>query len=79
MCHHSGERRPVVSVANTEYDLLLYLRSCIGAGRITSKRTAKNHHTPSFVYAIYSRQSLELLRKIAPTCELTSEHELSCC
>jgi hypothetical protein len=65
--HHGGERRrPVVSVANTEYDLLLYLKTCIGAGRITRKCIAKDHHTPSFVFAIYSRQALELLRQIVP-------------
>ncbi len=65
--HHRGEhRRPVVSVANTERDLLTYLQQTIGAGRITSKCIAKDHHTPSFVFAIYSRQALELLRQIRP-------------
>ena len=65
--HHSGEhRRPVVSVANTERGLLTYLHETIGAGRITSKCIAKDHHTPSFVFAIYSRQALELLRQVAP-------------
>jgi hypothetical protein len=64
--HHSGERRrPVVSVANTEYELLAYLKQTIGAGRITRKCVAKDHHTPSFAFAIYSRQALELLRQIS--------------
>lgn len=65
--HHGTERRrPVVSVANTEYDLLAYLKARIGAGRITSKCVAKDHHTPSFVFVIYSRQALDLLQRILP-------------
>jgi hypothetical protein len=38
----------------------------IGAGRITNKRIAQLHHTPSFTYVIYSRQALALLEQIAP-------------
>src|SRR5262245_40780115 len=41
-------------------------RARIGAGRITNKRIVKAHHTRSFVFAIYSRQALELLRQITP-------------
>lgn len=65
--HHAGEfRRPVVSVANTDYALLQYLLDTIGAGRITNKRTAKRHHTPSFTFVVYSRQALALLEQITP-------------
>ena len=65
--HHGGEnRRAVVSVANTELRLLTYLMTTIGAGRITNKRIAQLHHTPSFTYVIYSRQALALLRQITP-------------
>ena len=40
---HRGEnRRPVVSISSTELPLLLYVRSVIGAGRITGKVRAQN-------------------------------------
>jgi hypothetical protein len=38
----------------------------IGAGKITGKRTAKRHHTPSYTYAIYNRQALALLEQVSP-------------
>lgn len=38
---HRGEnRRPVVSISNTELQLLQYVLTVVGAGRITNKRTA---------------------------------------
>jgi hypothetical protein len=65
--HHGTEqRRVVVSVANTDYALLQYLLQTIGAGRITNKRVARPHHTPSFTFVIYSRQALALLEQITP-------------
>ena len=65
--HHGGEnRRPVVSVANTELELLQYVRTAVGAGRITRKRISRSHHTPSFVFVVYSRQALALLQQITP-------------
>jgi hypothetical protein len=58
-------RRPVVSISSTELSLLQYVRSAIGAGRITSKVTARKHHSPSFTYVISSRQALALLAQIS--------------
>jgi hypothetical protein len=59
---HRGEnRRPVVSISSTELPLLVYIRSLIGAGRITSKRRSRAHHSPSFAYTLFSRQALSLL------------------
>jgi hypothetical protein len=64
---HRGEnRRPVVSISSTELPLLLYVRSVVGAGRITSKVRAQDHHSPSFAYTIYSRQALTLLNQVSP-------------
>ena len=64
---HAGEnRRLVVSIANTELPILRFVRDQIGAGKITRKRTQQTHHTPSFCYAITSRQALALLRQISP-------------
>lgn len=62
---HRGEgRRPVVSIASTELPLLRYIRSIVGAGRITGKVTAREHHSPSYAYVISSRQALDLLARI---------------
>jgi hypothetical protein len=64
---HRGEnRRLVVSIANTELPLLEFVRSAVGAGHITSKRTYSAKHTPSFTYQISGRQALALLDQIAP-------------
>jgi len=64
--HRSQNRRPVISISSTELPLLLYVRSVIGAGRITSKLRARDHHSPSFAYVIYSRKALTLLVQISP-------------
>lgn len=64
---HRGEnRRPVVSISSTELPLLSYVRSVVGAGRITGKMRTREHHSPSFAYCVTSRQALHLLEQIAP-------------
>jgi LAGLIDADG-like domain len=64
---HRGEnRRPVVSISSTELQLLTYVQSVIGAGRITGKACAREHHSPSFAYCITSRQALALLAQVYP-------------
>jgi hypothetical protein len=62
--HARENRRLVVSIANTEAGLLQFVYAEIGAGNITRKRTTSPRHTPSFCYAVSSRQALELLRQI---------------
>ena len=62
--HAHEDRRLVVSIANTEAELLHFVRREIGAGKITRKRTTSPLHTPSFCYAVSSRQALDLLRQI---------------
>jgi hypothetical protein len=62
--HARENRRLVVSIANTEAELLNFVHSEIGAGKITRKRTTSPQHTPSFCYAVSSRQALDLLRQI---------------
>ena len=64
---HRGEnRRPVVSIANTDRALLEYVQETIGAGHITNKARARSNHTPSFAYSISSRSALAVLAQIAP-------------
>ena len=50
---HRGEnRRPVVSISSTELPLLLYVKSVVGAGRITRKACVRSCHTPSYAYIL---------------------------
>ncbi len=46
--------------------LLKYILACVGAGKITKKRTSKDNHTPSLTYSISNRQALALLNQINP-------------
>ncbi len=55
-----------ISISSTEPQLLRYVRTAIGAGRITNKRAAHIIHTPSVTYAIDNRQALALLQQITP-------------
>jgi hypothetical protein len=64
--HANENRRLVVSIASTEFQLLKYVIGQVGAGKITRKRTTSDLHTPSYCYAITSRQALALLRQISP-------------
>jgi hypothetical protein len=63
--HRDEGRRPVVSISSTELSLLQYIRSIIGAGRITGKVTTRDHHSPSFAYVISGRQALAVLAQIS--------------
>jgi len=64
---HRGENRQLaVTVSNTERPVLDHLLQTIGVGKITGKRIACSHHTPSFTYAVYNRQALCLLEQIHP-------------
>jgi hypothetical protein len=64
--HAKENRRLVVSIANTEVQLLQFVLDEVRAGKITRKRTTSERHTPSFCYSISSRQALSLLRQIMP-------------
>lgn len=64
--HANESRRLVVSISNTEYALLEYVKHACNAGRITNKRISQPHHTPSFTYKISNRQALALLAQVYP-------------
>jgi len=64
--HKSANRQLVISISNTEKPLLDYVLSVVQAGKITSKRTYKDHHSPSYTYSIANRQALALLAQISP-------------
>lgn len=64
--HRNENRQLSLTVSSTERPLLTYLRRVIGAGRITNKRPAKSHHSPSGAYAINNRQAYALIEQISP-------------
>lgn len=64
--HKNENRQLAVSISSTEKYLLEYVLEAVGTGKITSKKTVKTHHSPSFTYAIYNRQALSLLEQISP-------------
>jgi hypothetical protein len=64
--HRNENRQLAVSISNTERNLLEFVLSVVGAGKITSKKTVQTHHRPSFTYVIYNRQALSLLEQIQP-------------
>ncbi|TCK18700.1 hypothetical protein DFR30_1984 [Thiogranum longum] len=50
--HCNENHQLAISISNTEIELLDYVINTMGAGKIMRKRTTKQHHTPSFSYAI---------------------------
>jgi hypothetical protein len=64
--HRNENRQLAVTISNTERQLLDYVLSIVCAGKITTKRTAQDHHTTSYTYAVYNRQALSLLEQIHP-------------
>lgn len=64
---HAGENRQlVISISSTERNILEFVLQRVGTGKITHKRTAKSHHAPSFTYAVWNRQALDLLKQAKP-------------
>ena len=64
--HRNDNRQLVITVANTEINLLMYINEVVGAGRITRKRTTSVSHSPSATYSIDNRQAMSLLEQIVP-------------
>lgn len=64
--HKNENRQLCVSISSTERDLLEFVLSATGVGKITNKATSKSHHSHSYTYAVYNRQALALLDRITP-------------
>lgn len=64
--HANENRQLVISIANTELQILEFVRSAAAVGKITRKKIASMRHTPSFCYAVTNRQALNLLKQITP-------------
>lgn len=64
---HTGENRQLVlSIANTEAEILQWVLDRTGVGKITRKRISRAHHTPSHTYSVANRQALDILKQISP-------------
>jgi len=62
---HKNEHRQLgVFISSTEKYMLDFVKSATAVGKITTKRVAKKHHSPSFTYAVYNRQALALLDQL---------------
>lgn len=64
--HINENRHPVISISNTDLCLLEYVKDRVGAGKITAKRTVSKKHRPSFAFAIYNRQAMDLMSELQP-------------
>ncbi|MGB5543873.1 MAG: LAGLIDADG family homing endonuclease [Gammaproteobacteria bacterium] len=64
--HLGATRHAAVTISNTNRKLLEFVAETVGAGKITSKRAVRKSHSSSFVFSIYNRQALDLLRAIHP-------------
>lgn len=64
--HKNENRQLCVSISSTERNLLEFVLNATGTGKITTKRTTRRNHSPSFTYAVYNRQALALLDQVQP-------------
>ena len=64
--HKNEYRQLCISISSTEKYLLKYVLDTTGVGKITNKKTSLAKHSASFAYAVYNRQALRLLHKVAP-------------
>ncbi|MEL7046186.1 MAG: LAGLIDADG family homing endonuclease [Pseudomonadota bacterium] len=72
---HQNERKHLaVSISSTEKQMLEFVRSATGVGKITNKRVYAAHHRPSFTYAVYNRQALQLLIQVEPYLRSYKKH-----
>ena len=62
--HRNENRQLEVSISNTDFALLEYVKSIVEVGRITRKRTMAINHAPSGAWQVSNRQALSLLQQI---------------
>ncbi len=64
--HRNETRHLAVTIASTERNMLEFVLCAARVGKITNKKSYQRHHRPSFAYAVYNRQALQLLSQIQP-------------
>jgi hypothetical protein len=62
----SGAHKPMVSIANTNREVLEWCKNLIGKGSISNKKTYKSHHTPSFNLRWEYDIALDVAKKCYP-------------
>ncbi|WP_332629986.1 LAGLIDADG family homing endonuclease [Halalkalibacter flavus] len=72
--HRSENRRPIISIASTDRELLVYIQQLVG-GDITSKRNYKpSLHKNSFVLTIKNKRDIfTVLNYITPYLVITQK------
>lgn len=65
--HRNEHRQLALTISSTERCLLEFVKTTLGVGKITNKRSSKSNHAPSFTYSVYNRQALILLEHISPS------------
>ena len=58
-------RHPTITMASCSYELVDFMKKLLG-GHISHKRTYREGHTPSFVWAVRHSEALTCLEKVAP-------------
>ena len=64
--HKNEHRQLCISISSTEKNMLDFVLSVTGVGKITNKQASKSHHAHSYTYAVYNRQALALLEQTLP-------------
>jgi hypothetical protein len=64
--HRHENRRTSVSICNTEIALVLAAQRTTELGVISQKRRSSAHHTQAYVWAVWGRQALDILREVHP-------------
>ena len=64
--HRNENQQLCVSISSTERQLREFVLNISGVVKITNKRTTSARHAPSFTFAVYNRQALDLIKQILP-------------
>lgn len=65
--HRNEYHSPCVSIASTDLELLEWVKSTIGSGKITSKKNYNEEkHKDSYTYTIIYDDAIKLLKDIEP-------------
>jgi hypothetical protein len=64
--HRNENRQICLAISSTERNMLEFVRTATGIGKITSKKTTQDHHNTGYTYYISNRQALGLIEQIYP-------------
>lgn len=60
------QRRLVVTIANTDLQMLEWIKRSVGAGQLAKKKSYSKKHSLTYTYRITNRQAFNLLAQIHP-------------